>query len=113
MRLLAAARDAAFEPTEKPHSPHDLKAFLEAVGHPDELSEPSLAEAQNRQLIFDGLVEIIGGLLAERSREDVLARAQASGLPSGMFNTPLEFVRDRQLAARGALVEVVGNPLKA
>ena len=41
------------------HQRHHWEAFLTMLDHPDELSEPSLADPQLRREIFDGLQEVI------------------------------------------------------
>ena len=82
------------------HQEHHWGCFLEMLDHPDELSEPSLADALVRRDIFDGLQEVIAPLLAGRSRVDLFERGQAAGLPCAPLNTPLDFVRDVQPLSR-------------
>jgi crotonobetainyl-CoA:carnitine CoA-transferase CaiB-like acyl-CoA transferase len=43
-------------------------------------------------------------LVRDRSREDLVARGQAAGLPCGILHRPTGFVADRQLASRGTFV---------
>ena len=43
-------------------------------------------------------------LVRDRSREDLVERGQAAGLPCGMLHRPTGFVADRQLASRGTFV---------
>lgn len=83
------------------HQLHHWDAFLRMVDHPDELSEESLADPMLRREIFDGLSEIIGGMLAQRSRLDLFRIGQSEGLPCSPLNTPGEFVADIQVEARG------------
>jgi crotonobetainyl-CoA:carnitine CoA-transferase CaiB-like acyl-CoA transferase len=80
------------------------QAFLEMLDHPEELAAPALADMTVRRQIFDGLVPLIESLMASRSREDLLVRGQAAGLPCGLLNTPSAFVRDEQVRARGVFV---------
>jgi formyl-CoA transferase len=75
-------------------------SFLDMLDHPPELAEPALADMVLRQQIFDGLVPIMAELMADRSREDLMRRGQAAGLPCGLLNTPAEFVHDEQVRAR-------------
>lgn len=82
------------------HQTRHWDAFLQMLDNPAELSDPSLADVLVRRAIFDGLAETIAGLLAERSRYDLVVRGQAVGLPCSVLNTPAEFVADEQLAAR-------------
>jgi crotonobetainyl-CoA:carnitine CoA-transferase CaiB-like acyl-CoA transferase len=88
------------------HQEHHWESFLAMLDHPDELSEPALADPLVRRQIFDGLQEVIAGLLAGRSRMDLFEKGQASGLPCAPLNTPLEFVGDAQPHARGTFQEV-------
>ena len=46
----------------------------------------------------------IAELVRNRSREDLVARGQAVGLPCGILHRPTGFVADRQLASRGTFV---------
>src|SRR4029079_2894741 len=85
------------------------EAFLEMLDHPEELAAPSLTDMATRQLIFDGVSEIIGTLLAPRSRYELFDRGQRIGLPVGLLNTPAQFVADEQLAARNVFVNL-GRP---
>ena len=81
-------------------------SFLEMLGHPDELTEPALADMALRLQIHDGLIATIEPLMAERSRHELFDRGQAAGLPVSLVNTPAEFVADEQLAARGFWVDL-------
>ena len=56
------------------------------LDHPDELSEPSLADPVLRREIFDGLTELIAGLVKDRSRLDLFEKGQAAGLPCAPVN---------------------------
>ncbi len=85
------------------HQPRHWEAFLDMLDHPDELSEPSLADPLVRREIFDGLEEIIGELVRERSRMELFEKGQAVGLPCAPVNGPGEFVRDLQPLARELL----------
>ena len=88
------------------HQTRHWDAFLEMLGRPDVLSDPSLEDVLVRREIFDGLQDTISDLVAPRSRAELLERGQAAGLPCAVLNTPAEFVADEQLAARGYFVTV-------
>ncbi len=86
---------------------HQLRhwdAFLEMLGNPDELSEPSLADPMIRRHVFDGLLEVIDRLVVTRSRQELVERGQRAGLPCSLQHTPTAFVSDPQPAARNAFV---------
>jgi crotonobetainyl-CoA:carnitine CoA-transferase CaiB-like acyl-CoA transferase len=88
------------------HQVQHWEAFLELLDHPAELAEPSLSDMATRQLIFDGVSEIIASLLATRSRYELFDHGQRIGLPVGLLNTPAQFVADEQLAARDFFVDL-------
>ena len=90
-------RDGLFDVAA--HQVQHWEAFLELLDHPPELAEPALADMATRQLIFDGVAEIIESLLAPLSRYEFFERGQRIGLPVGLLNTPAQFVADEQLAA--------------
>ena len=95
------------------HQRHHWEAFLAMLDHPDELSEPSLADPQLRREIFDGLQEVISRLLKDRSRDELFEKGQAAGLPCAPVNDPGDFVRDEQPLARdlfATLVDVGRGP---
>jgi crotonobetainyl-CoA:carnitine CoA-transferase CaiB-like acyl-CoA transferase len=81
-------------------------AFLDAIGRPEQLAAPALHDALVRRDVFDGLVEVIENLIARRSREELVERGQAAGLPCAPVNTPAQFLRDPQVDARDFLVTV-------
>ena len=91
------------------HQVQHWEAFLELLDHPPELAEPALADMATRQLIFDGVAEIIAALLAPLSRYELFDRGQEIGLPVGLLNTPAQFVADEQLVARDFFVDL-GRP---
>ncbi len=100
-------RDGLFDVAA--HQVQHWEAFLELLDHPPELAEPALADMATRQLIFDGVAEIIESLLAPLSRYELFERGQRIGLPVGLLNTPAQFVADEQLAARGFFIDL-GRP---
>jgi crotonobetainyl-CoA:carnitine CoA-transferase CaiB-like acyl-CoA transferase len=86
------------------HQDHHWEAFLTMLDHPPELAEPALGDMVVRRDLHDGVSEVIASVLAPRSREELLARGQAAGLPCGLLNTPAEFLCDEQPRARGSFV---------
>jgi crotonobetainyl-CoA:carnitine CoA-transferase CaiB-like acyl-CoA transferase len=83
------------------HQRHHWDAFLEMAGHPEELSEPALADAVLRRELHDGLAEVVAGVMAARTRAEAFSAGQRAGLPCSPLNTPAEFVADDQPRARG------------
>ena len=88
------------------HQARHWEAFLTMLDHPDELSEPSLADPVLRREIFDGLEEVIARLMRERSRSELFEKGQAAGLPCAPVNEPGEFVRDEQPLARSLFATI-------
>jgi crotonobetainyl-CoA:carnitine CoA-transferase CaiB-like acyl-CoA transferase len=88
------------------HQQHHWQCFLQMLDQPDELTEPSLCDPMVRRAIFDGLQETIAGLVSGRSRLDLFARGQASGLPCAPVNSPPDFIQDEQPLFR----QVFGSP---
>ena len=86
------------------HQQHHWQCFLEMLDNPDELSEPSLRDPMVRRSIFDGLREVIADLVSGRSRLDLFARGQASGLPCAPVNSPPDFIQDEQPVFRHVFV---------
>jgi len=79
-------------------------SFLTMLGHPDELSEPSLTDPMVRRELFDVLHETIQQLVSQRSRGELVELGQRAGLPCAMLLSPAEFARDEHIVARGTLV---------
>lgn len=88
------------------HQEHHWQAFLSMLDQPAALSEPSLNDPLVRRDIFDGLQEVISGLMVDRHRLELFAKGQAVGLPCAPVNTPSDFVRDIQPRARGIFERV-------
>ncbi|HUZ08734.1 MAG TPA: CoA transferase [Acidimicrobiales bacterium] len=82
------------------HQQHHWEAFLEMLDHPDELTEPALADPLIRRAAFEGLREVIAGLLADRDVLDLFERGQAAGLPCNPLYSVGQYVRDPQAHAR-------------
>ena len=91
------------------HQARHWEAFLTMLDHPDELSEPSLADPVLRREIYDGLQVVIGRLMKERNRSELFDKGQAAGLPCAPVNEPAEFVRDEQPLARGLFATIAGD----
>jgi formyl-CoA transferase len=86
------------------HQLHHWEAFLMMLDHPEELSEPSLADPLVRRDLFDGLIPIIADLMATRSRVALFEKGQQVGLPCCPQNSPADFVAGAQPRARGLFV---------
>ena len=78
------------------HQEHHWECFLEMLDQPDELMEPSLRDVMVRRSIFDGIQEVIGRLVSDRSRLELFAKGQGAGLPCAPANSPDDFIQDEQ-----------------
>ena len=94
------------------HQAHHWLAFLQMLDHPDELSEPALADPLTRRAIFDGLIPVIAQLMADREVVDLFERGQAAGLPCSPRNTVTQFVHDLQARSRGLFVSSIAANLE-
>ena len=86
------------------HQQHHWEAFLQMLDHPDEISEPALADPLIRREAFEGLRVIIAGLLADREVLELFERGQAAGLPCNPLYSVGQYVRDPQARARELFV---------
>ena len=59
------------------HQASHWGAFLDMLGHPEELAAPALADALVRRDIFDGLIDTIAPLLAREAREPLVERGSS------------------------------------
>jgi crotonobetainyl-CoA:carnitine CoA-transferase CaiB-like acyl-CoA transferase len=84
--------------------PWHWDAFCEMLDRPEELADPRLVDVMVRRERFEELRAIVQDLVANRSRQDLLERGQAAGLPCGVLNRPTQFVADPQTVARKALI---------
>lgn len=88
------------------HAERHWDAFLSMLDYPEELVDPGLADMAARRQIFDGVIDLINPLLAERSRHDLFRDGQQFGLPTCLVNTPAEFISDQQLEARNFWIDL-------
>lgn len=58
----------------------------------------------------EALAVLLGGAMAGRARDEVIAALTAAGVPAGPINTVAEAFADPQFAARGMQVEAGGRP---
>src|SRR5262249_34365801 len=86
------------------HQAGHWDAFLEMVGHPADLADPALQDQLVRRERYEELGAAVSALVRHRSREDLVARGQAAGLPCGILHRPTGFVGDRQLESRCTFV---------
>jgi len=87
------------------HSDHHWDLFVDLVGRPDVLSDPIYRDRVMRVQLFDLLTGVIAELLSTRSAREFVTAGQAAGLPCALTQTPAEFTRDPQAAARGFFIE--------
>ncbi|HEY6426862.1 MAG TPA: CoA transferase [Acidimicrobiales bacterium] len=83
------------------HSDRQWEVFVDLLGRPDILSDPIYRDRVMRIQLFDLLTGVIADQLSTRSAPEFVAAAQAAGLPCAVTQTPAEFTRDPQPAARG------------
>jgi crotonobetainyl-CoA:carnitine CoA-transferase CaiB-like acyl-CoA transferase len=86
------------------HSDRQWAVFVDLLGRPDVLSDPIYRDRVMRIRLFDLLSGVIADQLSTRSAPEFVAAAQAAGLPCAVTQTPAEFTRHPQPAARGYFV---------
>jgi crotonobetainyl-CoA:carnitine CoA-transferase CaiB-like acyl-CoA transferase len=86
------------------HSDRQWEIFVDLLGRPDVLSDPLYRDRVMRIQLFDLLTGVIADQLSTRSALEFVAAAQAAGLPCALTQTPAEFTRNPQPAARGYFV---------
>ena len=79
------------------HSEHHWDAFVDVLGHPDDLSEPLYRERSMRAQLFDLLTPIIADHMRQLSAPELVERAQAAGLPCALRYRPDEVLGDEQM----------------
>jgi crotonobetainyl-CoA:carnitine CoA-transferase CaiB-like acyl-CoA transferase len=86
------------------HSDRQWAIFVDLLGAPDVLSDPMYRDRVMRIQLFDLLTGLIAEHMATWRAREFVAVAQAAGLPCALSQTPAEFTRDPQPAARGYFV---------
>jgi crotonobetainyl-CoA:carnitine CoA-transferase CaiB-like acyl-CoA transferase len=76
------------------------------MGAPAWASAAGLATAEGRQASIDAVEDGVRAWTAGLSREDVVSRCQAAGVPAGEMLTSLESVENAQYLSRGFRVEI-------
>ena len=87
------------------HTPQHWDIFVELVGSPPLLTDPIYGERTMRIQLFDLLTDVIAGLLRDRPASEFVRDAQAAGLPCVRSQTPGQFIRSEQVAARSFLID--------
>lgn len=98
------------------HNDRHWTAFLEMLGHPEELNDPGLADMAVRRQIHDGVDALIAPIIAARNCRDLVERGQRARLPICSRNTAEGFIEDPQLRERGFWTDVAagaGQPVPA
>jgi crotonobetainyl-CoA:carnitine CoA-transferase CaiB-like acyl-CoA transferase len=96
--------------------------LCDVLGHPEWIAEPAFANDPLRLSNRAALVERIEAITMREPRKTWLGRFDAAGIPCGPINTYAETFADRQVRARGMVVDVdhptlgplraLGSPIK-
>ncbi len=86
------------------HSDRQWEAFVDLLGRPDVLSDPLYRDRLMRIQLFDLLAGVIAEQLSSWHAREFVSAAQAAGLPCALTQSPAQFTRDPQPAARGFFV---------
>ncbi|ACC39945.1 CaiB/BaiF CoA transferase family protein [Mycobacterium marinum] len=79
--------------------------LCQAMGCPELATDDRFATHRARGRNQDELDKIIGAWAAQRQPDEIIETLSAAGVIAGPINTVAEVVKDRQLRARGMLVE--------
>jgi crotonobetainyl-CoA:carnitine CoA-transferase CaiB-like acyl-CoA transferase len=84
----------------------DWARLVEVMGSPSWAKDPDLTTAARRHARVDEVEAGVRAWTADLSREDVVARCQAAGVPAGEMLTALESAELEHFVARGFPVEI-------
>ena len=88
--------------------PEKWRAFFRLLGDPEMLSDEVWSDPPFRRANVDILNPLVAAWSSERSRQELVERAQDRGLPTGSVNAPREFIDSAQCAQRGLFPVVDG-----
>jgi crotonobetainyl-CoA:carnitine CoA-transferase CaiB-like acyl-CoA transferase len=84
----------------------DWAALVQVMGSPSWATAADLAMADGRHARIGDVEDGVRGWTATMSRDDVVVRCQAAGVPAGEMLTSLESVENEHYLARGFRVEI-------
>lgn len=84
---------------------------MELVGHPEVIAEPWFAAGHSRAEHADELDAMVGGWIAERTREDVVAAFTGAGAAIAPIYTARDLVEDPHVRETQMLLEVPDEDL--
>ncbi|MGV0991885.1 MAG: CaiB/BaiF CoA transferase family protein [Mycobacterium sp.] len=90
-----------------PRQWHGLRAWL---GEPEQFQDPRFDTLVARAQAFGELGALIGGMFADRTRDELVAEGQRHGVPIAAVLTPSEALHSDHLAAVDALADVEFAP---
>ena len=87
--------------------PGAWERFMDWLGEPEALAGEGFKDPVYRRAHVAEVDRVVSAILAELPKEKVYEELQARHIPCAPVNTPLEFVRDRHIQARGFVVDTV------
>ncbi len=81
--------------------------FCNVLGFPEAATDPRFEKMKDRLNNYDDLKTMIDRVLSKWTREDVMKRMDAVGIPSGPINTVAEIMEDPQMKAREMVYELI------
>lgn len=87
----------------------DVPKIAELTGD-ERIRDPRFAKLKGRVENIEEFQGLVGSWLAQRSRDDIVAKAQAAGIPIGPVLGVGELLTDRQLLAREFIDLTHGSP---
>ncbi|MGE3073034.1 MAG: CaiB/BaiF CoA transferase family protein [Dehalococcoidia bacterium] len=117
----------------KPFGPNDyvyimvntgamIEGLFTAIGHPELLDDPRLANAVTRRENSDFLQGLVAEWTAQRTKHEAMSELQAAGVPAGAVFDSGDIFTSEHLKGRGMVqvvehpergpIEILGNPIQ-
>ncbi len=87
-------------------SEKSFQALMQAIGHPEWISDPRFARYGERRDNWSDMMEGVEAWSRQLTTQECLAALNAEGVPASAYRTVAEALSDPQLAHRRALSEV-------
>lgn len=81
--------------------------FCNVLGFPEIAADPRFEKMKDRLTNYDALKAMIDTVISTWTRDEVMNRMAAVGIPSGPINTVAEIMEDPQMKARDMVYELV------
>jgi crotonobetainyl-CoA:carnitine CoA-transferase CaiB-like acyl-CoA transferase len=87
-------------------APKHWRAMFRWLGEPEEFADPAYGQLVTRFKAWAKLHDVIAGLFADMTRDDIIARAGELGIPIASLNAPAEAANSEHARIRRSFVNV-------